>query len=692
MTRTPAAPQIAGPDTAPPVDHPDDLVKAAVALAQSGKPGEALPLLERAVQLDPGHAKARLNLGVALSRSGRSDEALVHLREAIRIRPDYAEAHFNLGTVLKDTGRGADSIVHFEEAIRLKPDHFGALNNLGLALFDGGRAAEAVILFRQAIRLNPAAADAHNNLGMALAGVGQFARAEEAYEAALRLDPRFSFAHCNLAAALKEQGQFEESLAQYDMAIRLNPTSATTRYNRSLVLLQAGDYARGWVEYEWRWRRAKAPKRSFPQPRWDGTPLDGKTILLWYEQGLGDTIQFVRFAPLVKARGATVVLDCQPSLKPLLSTCPGIDVVVTRGDRVPSYDVQIPLMSLPAVLGTTLQTMPAEIPYLFADSQRVEAWGHRLGDRSGGELRVGVVWQGSQHFQWDRFRSVPLVAFAPLAEVPGVKFFSLQAGPGMDQLATTPPQFRVQELNLDPDPASGAFLDTAAVMRHLDLVITVDTAAGHLAGALGVPVWLALSTVADWRWLTGREDTRWYPSMRLFRQQSLGNWSEVFSRMAVELAKWASGRRGGVSIAVEISPGELLDKITILDLKLARLSDPAKLGHVRTERAALEEVRERAIRNVPGLSDLVRDLAAVNEVLWDVEEHLRGCERIGDFSPAFVESARSVYKNNDRRAELKRRINDLLGSRFIEEKSYPLGGQVGDPDTDLGGIGGIPLG
>jgi tetratricopeptide (TPR) repeat protein len=663
--RTPPA----RPAPEPAEGDPLALIQAGVALAQQGRLDDALPLLERAVRIAPNHPQARLNFGAALAASGRPAEAAGQLREAVRLKPDYVEAHFNLGNVLRDARRTTEAIDHFRAAIGFRPDHAGAITNLALALTSARRPAEAVPLLQHAARLDPSAKETHNNLGLALADLGRFAEAEAAFGRALELDPRFADALSNLAGVHHELGRMDEALGYYDLALGFAPEASSIRYNRSLALLKNGDYDRGWTEYEWRWRRGTESDRAYPGPRWDGSALDGRTVLVWTEQGLGDVIQFVRYVPFVRARGGRVVVECPVRLQPLIATCPGVDVVVTEGEPLPAYDCQIPLMSLPGLFRTTPQTVPWNGPYVAADPQRVATWGRRLGPESG--FKLGLAWQGNPHYRLDRFRSAPLAAFAPLAEVPGVRLFGLQVGPGAAQIASVGPRFRVVDLKPDPDPRSGAFLDAVAILAHLDLVVTIDSAVAHLAGALGVPVWVALSGVSDWRWGVGRSDTPWYPTMRLFRQRTLGDWTEVFEQMAGELAHGA-GPPGGCAVPVEIAPGEVLDKITILELKAARLTDPEQLAHVRAELAALESARAARVPAVAGLAGLVRELAEVNAAIWAVEEELRAFERAGEFGPEFVAAARAVYRNNDRRAAVKRRINERVGARFVEQKSYPL--------------------
>ncbi len=649
--------------------HAEAHINLAVIRAEQGDVGQAVELLRHAVRLRPDIARAHQNLGVAHCQLGQFDEAERCLREALRLQPGYADAWYNLGSVLGNLGRPEESIASYRCALEQRPEHHGACNNLGLALSQS-RPGEALVLLQHAIRLRPGAVESHNNLGLAFAALGRFAEAEAAYHEALRLDPRHVEAHNNLGNACKEQGRFEEAFACYGLALALNPESASTQHNRALALLQSGDYEQGWAAYEWRWRRKNQKGRSFRQPRWQGQPLEGKSILLWCEQGLGDTIQFIRCARLVKERGGRVLVECPGCLVPLLSSCAGIDQFVAEGAALPEFDVQCPLMSLPGVLGTTLSTVPGEVPYLHAEAERLRHWQARLKALSC--FKFGVVWQGNPQFQWDRFRSIPLRALAPLAEVPGVRLINLQKGPGKEQLRGN--GFAVTELVDELDENGGAFLDTAAIMTGLDLVVTSDTATAHLAGALGVPVWVALSAVADWRWLRDRDDTPWYPSMRLFRQTELGAWGPVFTRMAEQLQCLAAAGDRDSLIQIEVSPGELLDRLTILQIKSERIAVVEKRARALAELAQLQRIREQRLPILEELARLEAELKHVNLAIWEVEDEVRLCERNEDFGERFVALARSVYRNNDKRAALKKQVNALLGSPLDEQKSHPAYG------------------
>jgi tetratricopeptide (TPR) repeat protein len=648
-----------------------------VTLAETDQMEEAVAHLRQAVALRPDFAPAWQNLGVTLGRMGRHEEGLQALEEAVRVDPHYGEAWYNLGIVHKDLRHYERAETCYRNALEHRPGHAGALNNLGQLLTEVGRPEEGVVLLREAAWLDPALKEAPGNLALALAELGRFQEAEEAYHQALKLDPWDAKTHGNYGCMLKEQGRFAEALAAFQVALWLDPHSASLHYNRGLTLLQMGDWARGWQGYERRFETTSGPRpRPFKEPRWDGSDLGGKTILLWCEQGVGDIVQFVRYAALVKARGGRVVLECRPELKALLSGVEGVDEFVTEGEALPAFDVQASLLSLPGILGTTVETVPWSGPYLRAEPARVGRWRERLAGLAG--LKVGMVWQGNPKHKWDRHRSFPLTCLAPLAAVDGVRLISLQKGPGAEQVRGVKRRFEVVELGEALDAEGGAFVDTAAVMQGLDLVVTADTAAGHLAGALGRPVWLALSAISDWRWLREREDTPWYPTMRLFRQRTLGEWDGVFAPMAEELRRLVEEKERKGLLRVAMSAGDVLDKLTILEIKAERLTDPAKVANVRAELAEVRAAWDRSMEENTEVERIKGRLKEVNETLWHVEDELRQCEEVRDFGPGFVELARSVYRNNDERAALKRRVNELMGAAWGEQKEYSGGGERPD--------------
>src|SRR5271166_2350377 len=624
-------------------------------LARQGKLDEAVASYRQALQLKPADPEAHNNLGLALARQDKLDEAVASYQEALRLKPNYPEAHSNLGTAFQEQGRLDEAVASCQQALRLKPDSAEAHHNLGIVLGKQDKIDEAMASFQEALRLKPDYPDAHHNLGIVLGKQNKLDEAMASFQQALRLKPDYPDAHNNLGLVLGRQGWLDEAVASYQQAVQLKPDYPEANWNLGLAWLQMGRFEQGWAGYEWRWKcKEFGSLPPFHPPLWDGSPLDGRTILVHAEQGLGDTLQFIRYVPMVHQRGGRVILVCQPPLIRLLTRSPGIERLVAQGEALPEYDVHVPLMSLPGLLGTTLKSVPADVPYLDAEPQLVEAWRHRLGSYPG--FKVGIVWQGNPKFRLDRLRSIPLAQFAPLARVPGVHLFSLQKGPGAEQLAAVTDRFPVTDLGRRLDD----FMDTAAVLKNLDLVISVDTAIAHLAGALGIPVWVALPFAPDWRWLMGREDSPWYPTMRLFRQTRPGQWEDVFHHIAEALQRRLAAPAELRPITVEIAPGELIDKITILEIKPQRITDAAQRHHAGTELATLVAARDRAVPGSAELARLATELKAVNEARWRDE----------DFGPRFVALARSVYRTNDRRAALKHQINELLGSKLIEEKSY----------------------
>ena len=672
------------------------VLATAVQYHQAGRLEQAELLYRQILQRDPRHADAWHLLGVAASQSGRHQVAAESIQRAIALNPKVAAFYGNLGNVYTSLGQLEEAVNSFQQALKLQPNFVDAQLNLGIAFKDQRQLAAAEASFQQALRLKPDHPVAYNNLGIVSREQGQYEAAIGYYQRALQVNPNFADAYSNLGNALNDLGRVEEAIVAYRQAVRLKPDFAEAHLSLATVLLLTGNLPAGWPEYEWRFACRQPELPEFHKPRWDGSPLNGRTIVLYGEQGLGDKLQFMRYAPLVKARGGRVVVACNQVLLPILSRCAGIDEFVPiPGGELPPFDVYAPLLSLPGILGTTLETIPAEVPYLFADPELVQSWKEKLSGQTA--FKVGIVWQGSTLNKGGLARSIALKHFAPLGQVEGIQLYSLQRGFGSEQLAGLADQLRVDDFEGRLDENTGAFMDTAAVVRNLDLVITADTSIGHLAGGLGVPVWGAIPFAPDWRWLLGRDDSPWYPNLRLFRQERIGDWDGVFERIAQALKRHLADRKqvsetslfsasraeraipqavaGTSSVFVETSVGELVDKITILDIKSARIEDPAKLANVRRElqtlTVAFAPVREAALPAAQlQLAELIAHLKSVNEALWQIEDDIRDCERTQDFSSKFVELARAVYHQNDRRAALKRQINELLGSRLVEEKSY----------------------
>ena len=510
-------------------------------LYEQSKLDESVAAFRQALTLQPDFAEAHNNLGLVRAAQGHHDEAIAAYRRAIACKPTFAEAHNNLGIALRQMGQPEAAVASCREAARLRPELPEAHNNLGSALEELGRYDEAIDTLHEALRLRPGFAKAHNNLGIAYWYKGRFDEAADSYRRAIELMPEMAEAHNNLGNVLRDQGRFDEALTSYRQAEELKPNYCDPHWNQSLVWLVQGDFERGWAEYEWRWQLKNFKRRPCPQPLWDGSSLEGRTILLAAEQGLGDTLQFIRYAPLVRQRGATVLAEVQKPLRQLLAGLAGVDRLLVQGEATPDFETYAPLLSLPRLLGTTLANVPADVPYLQADESLVARWRAEIASLPG--FKIGIAWQGSPQNRTDRGRSIPLECFKTLARVPEVTLISLQKGLGSEQTAAVADRFQVIDFGKRLDEASGPFMDTAAVMRHLDLVVTCDSALAHLAGALGVPVWIGLMLSPDWRWLLQRDDSPWYPTARLFRQTRVGDWHQVFERMAAALV----ARRAGIS-------------------------------------------------------------------------------------------------------------------------------------------------
>jgi Flp pilus assembly protein TadD len=658
------------------IDHAPNHAKAMNFLGllyhQTGRSDAAVDLMYKSIIAAPNSALLHNNLGSVLGGLKRTREALAALDKAIVLDPTLADAEGNRALALEKLHRFPEAETSLRRALQLRPDRGDLQMHLGGILAKRGEWTEATVWLRGAVSTQPGNAEARRRLGDVLRHEGLMEQAAVELRRAVELQPRFPAGWTLLGVVLFELGRNDEAMECFNRAIEQDPHAPSPHWNMGLVLLQQGEFNRGWLEYEWRQhlKEDASQKRGFRQPAWNGMPIAGRTILVLTEQGLGDTLQFIRYVPRLKEMGAKVLVECRPPLRSLLESMADIDQVIARGEPLPRFDMHVRLMSLPGIFGTRLESIPATVPYLHAEASRVEQWRRKLG--GGGAFKIGIAWQGNPKFPADKRRSIPLACFAPLSRCPGVRLFSLQKGAGIEQLDTIGTRLEVVRFTPALDEVSGAFRDTAAVMMNLDLVITSDTSIAHLAGALGVAVWVALPFASDWRWLRDREDSPWYPTMRLFRQTRAGDWDGVFHRMADTLIARLTGSPSSTPAEVKapISVAEMFDKITILEIRLERLTDPARLHHVREELALLREVQAAAVCSWRELDDLVSELRGVNQALWQVEDDLRACEQAGDFGANFVALARSVYQNNDKRAELKRRINVMLKSRLIEEKSY----------------------
>ncbi len=536
----------------------DDQFQQAVSLFRSGNLDAAAAICTELVERHPSDPAALHLLGTIGAQACRFEEASILLQRAARAAPHAAEIHHSLGAVLSYLGRFEEAARDFKRVVKNTPQNLDVLMNLGAALLSAGQAEEAIASFRKLIELVPGHAGACYNIAVAFQKKGDLAGCLTQADEALRLDPTHQLARYLRAQALQALGRLDEALAGYedslvrdrgfvpgwngkgsilvargdldgavaafDEALRLDPDHADTRTNLSLVQLLRGDFANGWRNFEARKRATlRNGDRSFPVPLWLGEEDPrGKTILVHAERGLGDSIQFARFLPKLTERGARVLFLPQKSLRGLFAGLP-VDLVEER--RLPAFDRHIPLMSLPLALGLGEKDFAVSSPYLAADPVRVTKWRSTIGKHG---FRIGISWRGSEVG-----RSVPLAAFAPLAQIEGVRLISLQKGAGTEEIKRIQ-GFAVEDLGPRFDSDGNAFMDTAAVMACLDLVVTIDTAVAHVAGALGYSAFLALAAVPDWRWQLTRQDSPWYSSLRLFRQSEAGDWAPVFMALANE--------------------------------------------------------------------------------------------------------------------------------------------------------------
>ncbi|MFQ5455541.1 MAG: tetratricopeptide repeat protein [Nitrospirota bacterium] len=507
------------------------------ALKSQGKIDEAIQSFKEAIRLKPDYPEAYLNLGNAFKEKGKLDDAIEYYKKTISIKPDFADGYNNLGNLLKEQGKLDDAIEYYKKAISIKPDFAEAFHNLGNLFEKRKNFDEAIEYYKKAISVKPDFARAYNNLGNLLKKQGRVDKAVEYYQKAVELNPDFAEAYYNLANAPEDQGKLDGVVEYYKKAIGVKPGFAEAHFNRGIALLLMGNFEEGWAEYEWRFRTEEIARQigynDFGIPRWDGSALNSKTILISSEQGFGDTIQFIRYMPLVKEKGGKVIFESPKEVRQLIEGFHGIDQIVewpVSKNRDIKFDTYIPLLSLPGIFRTTVDTIIAEVPYLRANPELVKKWHKEIHCK---ELKVGLVWAGNPVHKNDHNRSCKLSDFRPIGFIHGIKLFSLQKGTPADQLSESPENMSI--VNIGEQLMD--FSDTAAVIQNLDMVISVDTAIVHLAGALGKPVWTLLPFMPDWRWMQNREDSPWYPTMRLFRQPEAGDWKSVIANIREELKR-----------------------------------------------------------------------------------------------------------------------------------------------------------
>ena len=503
-------------------------------LKELGRLEEAVLSYEQALAIKPDFIQALCNLGLAQKDLGQLDKAVLSYQRALGLDSEFSQAHCNLGAVLADLGQQELAVESYQTALRIRPDFAEAHCNIGTAFRELGQLDDAVNSYLHALEIKPDFAEAHCNLGSALKDLGRLDDAECSYRRSLDINFKFSNAHSGLADTLRIRGRHDEAEESYLLALQFNPHCMETRMSQSALYLQRGDFAVGWLKYECRWKKKETRHIVFPGVLWLGeTSLVGKTILLYAEQGLGDTLQFVRLVSSLSELGAVVALAGPLSLKRLLLTVQGLDYVVAPGEELPDHDFHCPLLSLPLALGMATEAqIPATLPYLAPLATDVERWALKTAATSPLK-RVGIAWAGNPGFKRDKQRSIAFETFTPLFEIAGADFYSLQKGEaGAAELAASAFSSHVTDFTAELHD----FADTAALIANLDLVITIDSSVAHLAGAMGKRVWLLNRYDTCWRWMLERDDSPWYPGvMRIFRQPEPGQWAEVIAQVAQAL-------------------------------------------------------------------------------------------------------------------------------------------------------------
>jgi tetratricopeptide (TPR) repeat protein len=651
---------------------PDLFCAQGLLLQKLGRGSAALDAYNAGLARNPECAELHCNRGSALHALGDIDAALTAFDAALHVQPNLPQAALNRATLLLQTGQATAAIaactaMSIDPVLsRSFPAEVACLH--GAALHLDGRSTEALPLLEMALDLKPDYPEALLNRANALQDLGHLDAALAGYDAALARRPGYPEALSGRGVALKELGRGDEAMAAFDAALAIRPAFADARNNRAGLRLLRGDFIGGFADYESRWQRSNATPKAFVSnmPSWRGEPIAGRSILVFDEQGLGDLIQFSRYLPMLVGAGANVTFLCRSSMHWFVAgQSPALHIV----HDVPAdarFDFQCALMSLPLAFATRLETVPAAPTYVQPAAANVALWATRLGGV--GKRRIGLCWHGNANV--NLLRNVPLAQFGPLAQLPGIHLVSLvkDMSPTDVELCSA---LGIERPVAPFDDGPAAFVDTSAIMAHLDLIVTTDTAIAHLAGALGRPTFLLLKQTPDWRWLEARGDTPWYPAMRLFRQAGRGDWTAPIAAMVEAVAAFGKDDAAGrAPLSIPVAVGELVDKITILELKQAASTEGLARTNVTRELDALQAMRNEAGCDTPSILAVERELKAVNAALWDIEDEIRREDARGEFGSRFIELARAVYVTNDRRAALKRQINTLCNSAIVEEKFY----------------------
>lgn len=614
---------------------------------ESGNHDEAITSYRKALELKPEGANIICNLGAVLHEQGKPDEAIAYYKRAIALKPEYAEAYCNLGITFKEKGEFDNALSNYNRAITIKPEFAPAHYNLGNLLHEQGKLDEAVVSFNRAISIKQNYSEAYCNLGLTLQEQGNLDDAIANYKLAISISADNADAYNKLGVALQKQGKLGNAEECYDRAIGLRNDFADAHFNKSLVLLLTERFKEGWQEYEWRLRTKVYCLRDFQQPMWDGRQLNGKTVLVHAEQGFGDVLQFIRYLPMVKARGGHVIFECPHLLVRLLRNCAGYDQIIELDPQsLPNvhFDFHVPLLSLPGIFGTDTGSIPENGPYISVDSDLISQWSLHIKNKNA--FKIGIVWAGAPRHTNNRYRSCSLSDFAPLAQLPGIDLYSLQKGEASKEILNPPEGMNIVDLG----DKLNDFAETSAVICNLDLIISVDTAVVHLAGAINKPVWNILPLAPDWRWLLGRDNSPWYPSMRFFRQTRPNEWENVFEQIKQALLQENAGSMPQKNIdeifnlsTLNLQQGQL-DTAGML-LKKVILLNPEhviayhNLGAVLQAQGKLTEAMasyEHAIKLKPDYADAHYNIGNLYRILGYLDKAISSYRKSLQFNPEYT--------------------------------------------------------
>jgi len=677
---------------------------AANMLYNADRAEEALVFYKQALNLNDSHAEVYYNYGLCLLRLEKFDEAYVAFAQAAKRNPHYIKTYVQMANIYVTKKDYAHALEIYEAALKINPDSFDLYYRMGSVLRSLEQYTQAVKAFEKALEMQPNNPYPILELANTLHMVDDYERSLELYRKALELKPDCAEALYNLGYTLKKCGDikkahkyFEEALEVHARVLEMRPDYPLAHFSHSLSNLTLGKFEEGWPEYEYRWQSYNEKPKEFPQPVWSGQDLNGKRILIYAEQGFGDTFQFIRYGKLLKERGAYVIAQTQHQLKDIISQCQYLDEVLSDREQLPPFDYHIALMSIPMVVNTTLETVPNEIPYLNAKEELTKLWKEKLS--SDKKFKVGICWQGNKQYRTVFLKkevaskAMRLETFEPIASVPGVSVYSLQKINGVEQLEDISKTMEIHTFGPDLDEASGRFMDTAAIMKNLDLVITVDTSIGHLAAGLGAEVWVLLPYPADWRWMLDRDDTPWYPNMRLFRQPERGDWDSVLTRVVQELQEKveAYNREQHVSdlkkkrnpslfdryahrndirvTAQEELPTELsniVDTMTQRSLAIQDTRDPNHRRGLIHDHKVLQERYQPYMQSSEELKALTQQLLLINKRLWELDKEL-AAGRSSIFEESFMNLVTEIYKIQALKKMVLNQINEI--SQQLTEKA-----------------------